>query len=310
MDRKVRRSAMDLLAELTVLHSHIEKELEGVAVAVNDLFEEDHQAAATTSARLQLSKNRILAALARQRILLWEFSAESEPAAVFAHSKDSEEVFGSRHQYPIHEPAVGLIADKQCTACGPGNSSSVLRGQPTERKLNKELQWKRDTLVRMKHLLRRKAGDLGATEAERGAIRRDMAKVDAALQGLRDCQADTGESHDALGAPQPSKNETAQELDGRRFAESVREVELHLPDGLDVLLGRIAEGVRPSHRRRTISTADTPAPSTPRQRGAYSPCSVVSKHVPEKNAGGEAAAEASGQTGCMVGPNNRVGESC
>ncbi|CAN0316106.1 unnamed protein product, partial [Ectocarpus fasciculatus] len=319
MDRKVRRSAMDLLAELTVLHSHIEKELEGVAVAVNDLFEEDHQAAATTSARLQLSKNRILAALARQRILLWEFSTESEPAAVFAHSKDSEEVFGSRHQYPIHEPAVGLIADKPCTACGPGNSSSVLRGQPTERKLNKELQWKRDTLVRMKHLLRRKAGDLGATEAERGAIRRDMAKVDAALQGLRDCQqdgtlppqADTGESHDALGAPQPSNNETAQELDGRRFAESVREVELHLPDGLDVLLGRIAEGVRPSRRRRTTSTADTPAPSTPRQPGADSSCCpVVSQHVPEKNAGGEAAAEASGQTGRAVSPNNRVGESC
>ncbi|CAN0495108.1 unnamed protein product, partial [Ectocarpus sp. 8 AP-2014] len=164
MNRKVRGSAMDLLAELTVLHSYIEKELEGVAVAVNDLFGEDHHAAAT-SARLQLSKKRILAALARQRILLWEFSTESEPAAVFTRSEDSDGVLGSRHQNPIHEPAVGLIADKQCTACGPpGNPSSGLSGQPPERKLGEALQWKRDTLVRMKHLLRRKAEDLGATE--------------------------------------------------------------------------------------------------------------------------------------------------
>lgn len=244
MNRKVRGSVMDLLAELTILHSYIEKELEGVALAINDLFE-DHQAAAT-SARLQLSKNRILAALARQRVLLWEFSTESEPTAGFAHSEDNEGVHvGSRHQNPLHEPAVGSIADKQCTACGPdGNSNSVLSGQLAERKLSEELQWKRDTLVRMKHLLRRKAGDPGATEAERGAIRRDIDKVDAALQGLQDCQQGgflpqvaTIENHDALGAPQPLKKETTQEQDTsssnnvRCYPKSVlREVELRLPE--------------------------------------------------------------------------------
>ncbi|CAN0556294.1 unnamed protein product, partial [Ectocarpus sp. 12 AP-2014] len=192
-----------------------------------------------------------------------------------------------------------------------------------ERKLDEELQWKRDTLVRMKHLLRRKAGDPGATEAERGAIRRDMAKVDAALRDLQECQQrgllppqmDAGEDNGSLGAPQPPKNETAREQDnssnnGRCYAESVlREVELRLPDGLDVLLGRIAEGVRPSRRRRPTTTTDAPAPSTPMQPGTDSPCPMVSDHVPENNAGKEAA-EAFGQSGRTVGPNNRVGERC
>ncbi|CAB1097315.1 unnamed protein product [Ectocarpus sp. CCAP 1310/34] len=325
MDHTIRGPAMDLLAELTVLHSHVERELEGVAVAVNDLFEEDHQAAASTSARLQLSKNRILAALTRQRILLWEFSTESEPAAVFARSEDSDGNLGSRHQNPIHKPAVGLIADnKQCTACGrPGNPSSGLSGQPPARKLDEELQWKRDTLVRMKHLLRRKAGDLGATEAARGAIRRDMAKVDAALRDLQECQLggllppqmDAGEDNDSLGASQPQKNEKAREQDnssnnGRCYAESVlREVELRLPDGLDVLLGRIAEGVRPSRRRRPTTTADAPAPSTPMQPGTDSPCPMASYHVPENNTRKEAV-KAFGQSGRTVGPNDRVGERC
>ncbi|CAM9241945.1 unnamed protein product, partial [Ectocarpus sp. 13 AM-2016] len=324
MDRAVRGPAMDLLAELTVLHSHVEKELERVAVAVNDLLEEYHQAAASTSARLQLSKKRILAALARQRILLWEFSTESEPAAVFACSEDSGGVLGSSHQNPIHEPAVGLIADKQCTACGPpGNPSSGLSGQSLERNLDEELQWKHDTLVRMKYLLRRKAGDLGATEAERGAIRRDMGKVDAALRDLQECQQkgllppqmDAGEDNDSLGAPKPPTNETARAQDnssnnGRCYAESVlREVELRLPDGLDVLLGRIAEGVRPSRPRRPTTSADAPAPSTPMQPGTDSPCPMVSNHVPEINAGKEVA-EAFGQSGRTVGPNNRVGERC
>lgn len=40
-----------------------------------------------------------------------------------------------------------------------------------------------------------------------------------------------------------------------------------------------------------------------------SPCPVVSEHVPEKNAG-EEAAEALGQSGCAVGPSNSVGERC
>lgn len=79
--------------------------------------------------------------------------------------------------------------------------------------------------------------------------------------------------------------------------------------GLDVLLGRIAEGVQPSRRRRPTTTTDASAPSTPMQPGTDSPCPVVSEHVPKKNAG-EETAEACRQSARAVGPDNRVGERC
>ena len=95
---------MDLLHEVADLHAYIERELHVVAVAVSDLDDfffaatessqssnvnarQSGQAAAAARALagrqlhaiLSRGRKRILSALYRQRILLWDFSRASNP---------------------------------------------------------------------------------------------------------------------------------------------------------------------------------------------------------------------------------------
>ncbi|CAN0402098.1 unnamed protein product, partial [Scytosiphon promiscuus] len=81
---------LDLVAELAVLHSLVEKELETVQIAVIDLL--NHQRTQTSSSAnvgrlLSGARKRILDALARQRSLLWEFSVKSSPTPAQTSSR-------------------------------------------------------------------------------------------------------------------------------------------------------------------------------------------------------------------------------
>lgn len=199
--RNARRS-VDLLVELTVLHSHVEKELEAVQFALVDLLHNETKRHSSSSAvaaqrRFGGARDRILDALARQRLLLWEFSVADDPMIAQTRtggSKGTEHAndpwirtaspVGSFHDPQHKEQQNGLYGEATTATCRR-RSASVMKGRSSEKWPSGELEWKRDTLVRMQHLLRRKAEEGTAREADSAMIRLDMAKVDAALEHVR-----------------------------------------------------------------------------------------------------------------------------
>lgn len=181
----------DLLDELADLHAQVERELQRVAVAVSDLdgfffsptrasssLSADNQcntcasgeAARTFAGRrlhsiLNGGRRRILSALTRQRILLWEFLRDEYQGL---GTKLADGGGGNRNQM------LGPTASRSSTNLHHRGSHGVPH----------DLDWTRHTLVGMNRLLRRKAGDQNATAADRAAIGRDMAKIEAALKRL------------------------------------------------------------------------------------------------------------------------------
>ena len=189
----------DLLAKLTVLHSYVERELQGVVTAVSDLGVEERPTR-KLHAILSQTKERIQTALARQRMLLWKFSTDSNPAAGHAISRGIERVQQREdRENGLEEVAVGSIrAPKDSGGMHATTSTCARTSAPCPRwpqnssndcdvgaKAEEELEWKRDTLVRMKYLLQRKAGDHTATEAERAALTRDILKITQALEQVQ-----------------------------------------------------------------------------------------------------------------------------
>lgn len=190
----------DLLAKLTVLHNYVEKELQGVVRVVSDLlaeYDESIPARATTGRRLHAilaqGGERIHSALARQRTLLWEFcttESNQPPPCVCAVSErgDGGVVLGRGNKKTeltvgsIHNGAPAVIS------CRHHHPDKIERSEDHEEELNEDIEWKRDTLVRMQYLLQRKAGDYSATEADRAASKRDMAKVKVAMDEINKVQ--------------------------------------------------------------------------------------------------------------------------
>lgn len=182
----------DLLAKLTVLHSYVERELQGVVTAVSDLGVAERPTR-KLHAILSQTKERIQTALARQRMLLWKFSTDSNPAAGHANSKGNEIV--QQREDPengLEEVAVGSIRAPKDSGGMHATSAPCHRWPQNSSndcdvgaKAEEELEWKRDTLVRMKYLLQRKAGDHTATEAERAALTRDILKITQALEQVQ-----------------------------------------------------------------------------------------------------------------------------
>lgn len=229
------RRSDDLLAKLTFLHSRVEKELEAVEIAVMDLLHQQTEpSSASVAARRLLggARNRIRDALARQRLLLWEFSVADGPIEAHTISGRGTGVSVRGHQNPT-APAVCSFHDNEkqtdndsgvsnredaTTSCRhrPAND---FKGDSRRKASREELDWKRDTLVRMQHLLRRKAEDGTANEVDTAAIRRDMAKIDAALERVRHLQHhehNQSKATSAVASVRPRRCATA--VIGRRHA--------------------------------------------------------------------------------------------
>eukprot|EP00903_Cladosiphon_okamuranus_P017467 g16089.t1 len=199
-------------------------------------------------------------------------------------------------------------------------------------KEKEELEWKRDTLVRMKSLLQRKARDHTATQADRAASTRDILKITQALERLQSQTNDYQRKTSTCATASTNSAETPEEgysfkanagtmgvepssasarstrggdesardgtttsqsksvareqqeeggvaMENAWSVKSARNVELRLPDGLDLLLGRIAEGVR----RPPTKPAESRLPSS------ELPSAFTSTHPGQHNNGGAKA---------------------
>lgn len=209
----------DLLAKLLVLHSYVERELQGVVTAVRDLGVEERPTR-KLYAILTQARERIQTALARQRMLLWKFSAESNPAARHANSAGGERVqLQKGGKNGLEEPAVGSIrAPKDCgthTADTCARTSEPYQRRPQSSnnsdcdagaKVEEELEWKRDTLVRMRYLLQRKIGHHTATEVDRAALTRDILKITQALEQVQQRQTNAVQQQKRTCTTTPSRS--------------------------------------------------------------------------------------------------------
>lgn len=215
----------DLLAKLTVLHNYVERELQGVVTVVSDLGV-DERPTRILHAILTQARERIQTALARQRMLLWKFSMESSPAVGHATTAGGERVQlrdGRKYEL-LEELAVGSIrAPQDCgihTTSTCATTSTPCRRWPENSnkndgnegaKVQEDLEWKRDTLVRMKHLLQRKAGDYAADEADTAALTRDILKVRQALEQVQRQTNDVHQKKLACADAPTRSAETAEE---------------------------------------------------------------------------------------------------
>eukprot|EP00752_Nemacystus_decipiens_P013463 g11925.t1 len=309
----------DLLAKLRVLHNYVERELQGVVAAVSDLGVEERPTR-KLHAILTQAWERIQAALARQRMLLWKFkpTENNNPAAGHASSPGGDRTHQLRksRKNGVEELAVGSIRAPRDAGDGIHiiGSTGARKPGPRQRWPQSsnnndcdeaataigELEWKRDTLVRMKCLLLRRAGDHTAGEADRAALKRDIVKITQALEQVqreiddvqhktRTCAAAPTRSVDTpeegygfekiAGAMSVSRRDESPresttgrcssvargEQQERRvatknacFSQPVRPADLQFPDGLDLLLSRIAEGAQP----QTQPAASRPLPSS------------------------------------------------
>lgn len=222
----------DLFAKLTVLHYHVERELQGVVTAVSDLGV-DERPTRTLHAILTRARERIQTALARQRILLWKFSMESNPAVghttSVGHTNSAEgETMqlrkGLNKKNGLEELAVGSILPPQDrgahtrSTCAniaapcrrwPHNSNKNDGGEGF--KVKEELEWKRDTLLRMKYLLQRKACHHSANEADREALTRDIRKITQALEQVRRQTNDDKQKRRTCATAPNNSSETTEE---------------------------------------------------------------------------------------------------
>ncbi|CAM9510774.1 unnamed protein product, partial [Laminaria digitata] len=208
------RRPVDLLHEVADLHAYVERELHGVAVAVSDLDDfffaaiepaqssnvntrESGQAAAAAAAAaaasralagrrlhaiLSRGRKRILSALARQRILLWEFSGAGNPTAEYTPSAAAE---GENTQRDRKERTANSQANSRRLQVGPyQRQPSVGAATGDDDDDDDHDDWKRHTLLGMHRLLSRKASEKSATATSRATLVRDISKIAAALERL------------------------------------------------------------------------------------------------------------------------------
>lgn len=226
-------ASRDLLAKVKVLHNYVEREFQGVIVAVSDLGVEERS---TLKLRTILTeaRERIQTALARQRMLLWKFSMESNPAAGHVHSAgDARVQLRKVRKNCLEELAVGSIrAPKDCgihtaststppAQCQrwPQNSDKIDRDE--RNRADGELEWKRETLVRMKHLFHAKVAN-AADEANRAAFTRDILKITQALEQVqRQTKGLQQEKHTRPTAPTCSTDTVEERHNGNQSAETI-----------------------------------------------------------------------------------------
>jgi len=189
MDNMVRCPA-DLLATLTVLHECVERELQRVVVAVSQLRLEGTPDEQRSLRRLlSQARERIQGALARQRLLLWNLSMGGDPAGVEARSEGGERISRSGSANVVQTSARPIHAQQQRQQDpDPRAEGDICAEQALE--VGGELEWKRDTLISMRRLLQRKAGNKNDSssshaEVDRAAIKRDILKIDDALEQLQ-----------------------------------------------------------------------------------------------------------------------------